>query len=318
MKAAQLVAPQQFQIIDVPVPNLAAAGNGAVLIRVERACICGSDMPHFLRILDRYPAAIGLSIHECIGTVVESKSSRFKPGDAVLSVPPGQLGLAEYFVGTEASTVHLPPGGFNSEVLMAQPLGTVMWAFRKLGNLIHADTVVLGQGPMGLLIDSVLSNLGAKTVIGIDRIPERLAAAERMRATHVVDATREDPVRRVAEITGGRMADLIVEAVGHQTGTLNLCMPHIKNGGTILAFGVPDDDIYPIHFREFYHRNLRLIGSVSPEPLRDYPLAIDMIVQGRIDVSPLLTHEIPFDDVQYGFELFTQRKDGAIKVILRY
>jgi threonine dehydrogenase-like Zn-dependent dehydrogenase len=201
---------------------------------------------------------------------------------------------------------------------MAQPLGTVIWAMRKLPNLVHAHTVVLGQGPMGLLINAMLSNLGAKSVVAVDMVPERLGVSSTMRATHVVNASETDVVERVRGITDGRMADLVVEAVGHQTESLNLCLPLVRNGGTILAFGVPDDDVYPFRFKDFYHRNLRLIGSVSPEPLVDYPLAMDMITQGRLDVRPILTHELPFDEVQRGFELFTGRKEGAIKVVLRY
>jgi len=316
VKAARLVAPRRFEIVDVPEPYLSA--EGTVLVRVERASLCGSDSPYFLRDLGAYPAPVGLSIHECIGWVVASRSPRFREGDAVLSVPPGQMGLAELFVGNAESTVLLPSHDFSNEILMAQPLGTVIWAMRKLPNLLHAHTVVLGQGPMGLLIASMLSNLGAKTIVAVDRIPERLALSPAMRATHVVNAAETDVVERVKEITHGQMADLVVEAVGHQTESLNLCLPLVRNGGTILAFGVPDDEGYPFHFKDFYHRNLRLIGSVSPEPQVDYPLAMDMIVQGRINVRPILTHELPFRDVQRAFELFTGRKDGAVKVVLRY
>lgn len=316
MKAARLVAPKHFEILDVPEPTLSQPET--VLVRVERASLCGSDSPYFLRDLGAYPAPLGLSIHECIGWIVDSKSPHFRVGDAVLSVPPGQRGLVELFVANAASTVPLPSAQFSSEILMAQPLGTVLWAMRKLPNLLYAHTVVLGQGPMGLLLDTALSNLSAKSIIAVDRIPERLAVASTMRATHVLNADQENIVERVREITEGQMADLVVEAIGHQTESLNLCLSLVRNGGTILAFGVPDDDVYPFHFKEFYHRNLRLIGSVGPEPWKDYSLAMDMIVQGRVNVRPLLTHEFPFDEVQHAFELFTGRKEGAIKVVLRY
>lgn len=316
MKAARLVAPRRFEILDVPEPSLSQPDT--LLVRVERASLCGSDSPYFLRNLGNYPAPVGLSIHECIGWVVDSKSPRFRIGDAVLAVPPGQMGLTELFVANAAHTVPLPSAQFSSEILMAQPLGTVLWAMRKLPNLLHAHTVVLGQGPMGLLLDATLSNLGAKSVIAVDRIPQRLAVAPAMRATHLLNANQEDVAKRVREITEGHMADLVVEAVGHQTESLNTSLSLVRHGGTILAFGVPDDEVYPFNFKEFYHRNLRLIGSVSPEPSKDYPLAMDMIVQRRIDVRPLLTHELPFDEVQRAFELFTERKEGAIKVVLRY
>ncbi|MDA1192129.1 MAG: zinc-binding dehydrogenase, partial [Candidatus Poribacteria bacterium] len=228
--------------------------------------------------------------------------------------------FAEYFVNRAEQTIPLPDGVFSNEILMSQPLGTVIWAARKLPNLIHANTVVLGQGPMGLLIDHVLSNMGAKTVIGIDGIDHRLSVAEKMRATHRLNPNKDDSVARVAELTDGRMADLVVEAVGHQTATLPQCFPHVRDGGTILAFGVPDDDIYPVPFRELFFRNLTLIGSVIPQMQRDFPLAMDWITQGRIDVSPLITHEFRFeeDQVNAAYEMFTSHSDGVIKPIIHF
>jgi threonine dehydrogenase-like Zn-dependent dehydrogenase len=316
VRAARLVEPRRFELVETDVPKLTAPDT--VLVRVNRAVICGSDRPYFVGDAGQYPAAIGHSIHECVGTVEESTSPRFRPGDRVLAVPDGQRGLMECFAAPAERVVRLPDGRFSNEIVLAQPLGTVLWALRKLGNLIHADTVVLGQGPMGLLMDAMLSNLGAKTVIGVDRIPERLAVAQQMRATHILDATAEDVPARVRDITDGRMADLVVEAVGHQTQTMNECLRLVRNGGTVLAFGVPDDEVYPFRFKDFYFRNLTMVGSVVPEAQRDYPLAMDMILQGRVDVRPLLTHELPFSEVQRAFELFCDRKEGAIKVVLRY
>lgn len=86
------------------------------------------------------------------------------------------------------------------------------------------------------------------------------------------------------------MADLIVEVVGHQTGTINQCLDLAKRGGTILAFGVPGKDIYNFRFSDFFRKNIRLIGSVTPDVQNDFPLAMDMITQRRIDVSPIITH----------------------------
>jgi threonine dehydrogenase-like Zn-dependent dehydrogenase len=114
------------------------------------------------------------------------------------------------------------------------------------------------------------------------------------------------------------MADLVVEIVGHQTETINQCLDLVKRGGTILCFGVPDDEVYNFNYGKFFRRNIRLIGSVGPEVQSDFPLAMDMITQGRIDVSPIITHHLPFTEVQKGFEFFVYRKNGAIKVVLEY
>jgi len=320
LKAAQIVAHQRFEIVDVEKPDLKKAPPDSLLIKVQKASICGSDMPFFTikRPDSEYPLPIGLPAHECVGVVSETTSNRYKEGDEVLSLPNGTKGLSEYFLSTAQRTLPLPKFERKELILMSQPLGTVIWAFRKLGNLINLDTVVLGQGPIGLLITHLLSNLGAKTIIAMDELDYRLEASKKMRATHAVNVTKDNPTEAVRDITNGRMADLVFEAVGHQTETINQCLDLLKRDGTILAFGVPDDDIYPIRFANLFSKNIRLIGSVGPDVQNDYPLAMDMIAQGRIDVSPMITHEIPFAQVQQGFEIALHKTDNAIKIVLNY
>jgi threonine dehydrogenase-like Zn-dependent dehydrogenase len=201
---------------------------------------------------------------------------------------------------------------------MSQPLGTVVWACRKLRNLLNLDTVVIGQGPMGLLFTHMLSNLGARTVITSDLVDFRLEVSKQMRATHTINSANENIVAAVKEITDGRMADLVIEVVGHQTETINTCLQLLKRGATLLAFGVPDDEVYNFHFSEFFRKNIRFIGSVGPDVPNDFPLAMDLIAQERIDVSPIITHHLPFTEAQKGFEMALHKKDEAAKIVFDY
>lgn len=320
MKAGQIVAPFQIEIIDMEKPNLADYPDGTVMIKTVHSAICGSDMPHFVLEYptDHYPLGKGLSIHEAIGVIVDSKSKQFKVGDEVLALPRHGGACSEFFLSDESVTI--PLGDFHRKdcLLMAQPLGTVVWACRKLGNLLNLDVVIMGQGPMGLLLTYTISNLGAKNVITTDLVDFRLDISKQMRATHTINSANEDVVDVVQEITDGRMADLVIEVVGHQTETINTCLQLIKRGGTLLAFGVPDDEVYNFNFSELFRKNIQLIGSVGPDVTNDFPLAMDMIAQGRIDVSPIITHHIPFTDAQKGFELALHKKDQAVKIVLDY
>ena len=171
---------------------------------------------------------------------------------------------------------------------------------------------------MGLLFTHILSNLGAKTVITTDLVDFRLTVSKKMRATHTINAAKENPVVAVEEITEGRMADLVVEVVGHQTETINQCLQLLKREGTLLAFGVPDDQIYDFHFADFFRKNLKFIGSVGPDAQNDFPLAMDMIAQGRVDVSPIITHHLPFTEAQLGFDMALNKKDEAVKIVFDY
>ncbi|MBI4530344.1 MAG: zinc-binding dehydrogenase [Candidatus Latescibacteria bacterium] len=320
MKAAQIVAPRRFDIVDIPTPDLSQAPPNSLLVRVGMTAICGTDMPAFAYDLpsSSYPSPPGYSQHECIGIVVSSTSQRFREGDEVLALPNKGDGLAEYFVAHENVTIPLTPYPRKECVLMAQPLGTVVWALRKLGNLLNKDTVVVGQGPIGLMMTAMLSNLGARTIIALDILDYRLAVSRTMRATHTINVSNTDPVEIVREVTEGRMADLVVEVVGHQTETINRCLDLVKRGGTILAFGVPDDEYYSIRFSEIFRQNVTLICSVGPDVQNDFPLAMDFITQGRIDVSPIISHIIPFTEAQRGFEMSLTKEDGAIKVVFTY
>lgn len=320
MKAGQIVAPHHIEIVDIEKPNISDYPDGTVMIKTVHSAICGSDMPHFVleNLPNRYPLGHGLSIHEAIGVVTESKSETFQVGDEVLALPRHIGACSEYFLSNEDVTVPLVEFEHKDCILMAQPLGTVVWACRKLGNLIDLDTVVIGQGPMGLLITHMLSNLGARTVITTDLFDFRLEVSKQMHATHSVNSATEDIVASVKDITDGKMADLVVEVVGHQTETINTCLKLLKRGGTLLAFGVPDDEVYDFHFAEFFRKNLQFIGSVGPDVQNDFPLAMDMIAQGRIDVSPIITHHLPFTEAQKGFEMALHKKNEAIKIVLDY
>ncbi len=320
MRAAQIVAPRRFEIVDVADPDIRSEPSGSVLVKTRRSALCGSDMPVFARArpASDYPLPPGLSMHECIGVVTASKSDRHREGDEVLAMPRDKDGLAEYFVAHEAATVALPADANTDHLVLAQPLGTVIWACRKLGSLLNQETVVVGQGPMGLLVAHMLSNLGARTIIGTDLLDYRLAVSTRMGTTHTINASNQDTVAAVADITDGKMADLVIEVVGHQTKTINECLRLVKPGGTVMAFGVPGQKIYDFRFSEFFRRNIHLIGTVGQDIQSDVPLAMDMIRQGRIDVSPIVTHRMSFTEAQHGFEMSLHKREAAIKVFFEY
>jgi len=317
--AAQLVRPYQFELIETTTPDVDCIPDG-VLVKLRRACVCGSDLPFFNGHQPgiEFPLTPGVSIHECIGVVAASRCPRFQEGDDVLALPLATDGLVEYLLTDGTNTVPLPAGRPGEELLMGQPLGTVVWAMRKLPSLLNWDTVVMGQGPMGLLITQVLSNLGAKTIVASDLLDYRLAKSRSMRATHTVNSTRDDLRAVVMEITEGRGADLVVEAVGQNQQTINDCLDLVRRGGTILAFGVAEEEAYIVRYRDFFFKNVTLIGTVGPDVQNDFALSLRWIAEGRVDVRPLLTHARPFREVQAAFELVVARADGVVKCLLEY
>jgi 2-desacetyl-2-hydroxyethyl bacteriochlorophyllide A dehydrogenase len=321
MKAGQIVAPRHLEVVEMERPEIE---DGQILVKTAKGCLCGSDLPYFQIDTDHpmlagqhAPLAPMLSLHECIGHVAASRCAEYREGDAVLALPYVHFGLAEYFPSDPARAVPIPADGPWDRIVLAQPLGTVFHAVAKLGSLINQSAVVIGQGPMGLLFTGLLARLGVRPLIAIDPDARRLAVAPRMGATATLNLDVAEAVSEVERLTGGRMADVVVEVVG-QAATLSAGIPLLRRGGTLLAFGVPYRRQYQIPFSDLFLREGHIVCSVGPNVHVDFPIAVDLIASGQLDVTPLVTHRFPLERVQEAFDTFADRRDGAIKVVLDF
>jgi threonine dehydrogenase-like Zn-dependent dehydrogenase len=225
------------------------------------------------------------------------------------------MGLGELFLSEAAMTVPVPEGPVE-ELVLAQPLGTVVHACLKLPNVLGQTAIVLGQGPMGQLFTALLRQMGVLRVIAVDLLPERLEVSRQMGATHVVCGDAEVALEAVRDITGGAMADFAVEAVGEQE-TVDEAATLVRRNGTVLVFGVPHSPRYDLHFTEIFRREARLISSVGPDIQREFPIAVEMIASGALNVKPLVTHQMPYTQMQEAYSMFAERRDGVIKAVLR-
>jgi L-iditol 2-dehydrogenase len=319
MLAGQIIAPGKLDFVELPLPRVA---EGQLLVKLETASLCGSDIPYFLHDTSHpsvagqaLPLRPGLSLHELLGTVYDCKSKRFKVGDRVLALPFNHLhGMSEFFLSDDNLAVPLPAGPAERLVL-SQPLGTVVHACRKLPNILGKTAVVLGQGPIGQLFCALLRHMGALRVITVDRLAERLRISSRMGATHVFGEDAGDLKTAVLDLTHGLGADLVVEAIGKEE-TVNLAADLIRRHGTVILFGLPVRYTFNVAIHEFFYKEAHLIGCVGPDVQQDFSLAVELISSGAIDVRPLITHKFPFLKAQEAFTLFSRRSDGAMKVIL--
>lgn len=319
MLAGHITAPGTIELIDVPEPGLTpGAAGGEILFEPELACLCGSDLPFFTINGEWGQPEVGHSLHEMIGRVVETSGSKFKPGQRVLAVPEFQLGLFERYVLSEQRAIPLDPRVPDEQAVMAQPLGTVLFALKKLPNLLDLDVAIVGAGPIGQLYCACVRSLGAREIISIDRLPSRLEAARKMGATAVINPDEEKLESALRQITGGSLADVVIEAVGHQNQQFNACIRLCRYGGRILYFGVPPETVDGIQWRDLFRKNLTVHTSVEPDFDRDFPLAMRFIAEKRIDVSPIITHRYPLAKIQDAFDLFHSREDGALKVLIDF
>jgi threonine dehydrogenase-like Zn-dependent dehydrogenase len=321
MLCGDMYAPGKIRLIDVPEPVLPAAPpdglSGQIIFQPETTCLCGSDLP-FFNGSDEWPIEAGHSLHEMIGTVTATNGRRWKPGDRVLAVPIMQQGLMERFVLDESRSIAIDTSIPEEQALMAQPLGTAIFALKKLPTVLDQDVAVVGQGPMGQLFNATLRNLGARTIIGIDKLESRLRVSPKMGATHTICNADRDPVPIVQEILHGDLPDIVIECVGHADQAFNDCISLCRHAGRILYFGVPPETIDGLQWRELFRKNLTVHTSVNPDFRRDFPLAMQWIAEGRVNVATIITHRFALQDIQQAFDLFANRRDGAIKVIVEF
>ena len=321
MLTSDMYAPGKIRLIEVPEPKLSPAPpagvSGQIIFQPETTCLCGSDLPYFNG-WDEWPIKQGHSLHEMIGTVTATNGQKWRVGDRVLAVPVMQQGLSERFILDENRAIEITTNLPEEQVLMAQPLGTAIFALKKLPNILDLDVAVVGQGPMGQLMNASLRNMGARQIIGIDLLSSRLKTSPKMGATATVCNATEDPVAAVQKILEGNLPDIVIECVGHADQQFNLCIDLCRHAGRILFFGVPQQIINGLRWRDLFCKNITVHTSVNPDFRREFPLAMQWIQQGRIDVSPIITHTFPLAQIQTAFELFRDRKDGAIKVIVNF
>ncbi len=324
MLAGHFPAKHRIELIDVPEPVLERARlepgqPGEIIFQPEISCLCGSDLPYFNAEHPEFThRQVGHSLHEMTGTVMATNGTKFQPGDKVLAVPVNQRGLFERYVVSEARAIAVDRRLPHNRAFLAQPLGTVIFALKKLPQVLDKDVVIIGQGPIGQMFAACLRNLGAREIIAVEPIESRLALSPKMGATATINPNRTDVAAEVARITGGEMADIVVEAVGHADHALNLALSLAKRMGRLLYFGVPPERIDGISWRDAFVRNVTVHTSVNPDFDRDFPLAMRWLAEGRIDLGPLVTHTYPLREIQTAYETFRDRKDGAQKVVIEF
>ena len=157
-----------------------------------------------------------------MGEVIDGGGTDFAPGDLVLTAP--NIWSSRTFAGYQLIDpqflLKLPRDVPEKHLLMAQQLGTVVFGCRRLPSLIGQTVVVVGQGSVGLFHDFMLRRLGAHRIIGIEPVPERLAAGRAMGLDEAIDVSGRRATEAVLDLTGGEGADLVIEAVG-SVETLN-------------------------------------------------------------------------------------------------
>ncbi|KAH9939167.1 theronine dehydrogenase [Amylocystis lapponica] len=308
MKALVYRGVQDFGVEDRPKPQVSAATDAVV--KLAKTTICGTDL-HILQ-GDVPTVAPGTILgHEGLGTVesVGTGVTAFKPGDR-----------AEFVRIPHAnSSLHAVPPGVDERalVMISDILPTALECGTLNGKVAPGATVaVIGAGPVGLSALMTAQLYSPSTLIMLDLDPARLAVAQRLGATHIVQSgPGKDPAAEVMRLTGGRGVDTAIEAVG-VPATFGLCQDIIGVGGTIANVGVHGSKV-DLHLEKLWDRNVaittRLVDATTA------PMLITLVESGRLDAQALTTHSFKFSEVENAYASFKAAAvNKALKVIIDF
>jgi threonine dehydrogenase-like Zn-dependent dehydrogenase len=351
MQAAVFIGKGKIALREVPRP---VAGPGEALVKVSLTTICGTDV-HILR--GEYPVRPGLIVgHEPVGTVEETGVgvSHVTPGDRVIVgaiTPCGQCRAclsndgaqcdhggsgveaiggwrfgntidgcqAEYVLvpDARANIAKIPDGLTDEEVLMCPDIMSTGISGAESGGVRIGDSVaIFAQGPIGLCATAGARLSGATLVIGVDGIPKRRDVARRMGADVVLDPNAVDVVAEIKRLTGGG-ADVAIEALGQQA-TFENCLRSVRPGGTVSSLGV-----YSGHLRVPLEAIAAGLGdhtirtTLCPGGKERMRRLMDLVRARRFPFQDLVTHTFRLSQIEEAYDLFSNQRDGVLKVAIR-
>jgi L-iditol 2-dehydrogenase len=316
----RITAPYQFQRTSIADKTADDLADHQVLVRFSAAGVCGSDLPGFRGVRGRIPGddgpggpeKDGFPIHEVAGEVIASRHPDHRPGDRVVGWASGFDGLMERVVSNGDGLAPYDPALTPAQAIGLQPLACVLYACEQLPDLAGRHVAIIGQGSIGLLFSYVAKVAGAQRVTGIDPV-DREKFAETFGVDHAVRATSD---RWVSQLPAEGRADVVIEAVGHQTATLGHAVAAAAPGGTVFYFGVADDDSYPISMRTMLRNNLTLKSGVTLDRRRMLELAGKFAAEHPDLLATYLTHTFGVEETQAAFELACRPIPERVKIAI--
>lgn len=242
---------------------------------------------------------------------------------------PGGWRLGNTVDGTHAEYFKMPFPAFNltkipdaltdEEVLLLTDIGSTGIAAAENADIKIGDTVVVfACGPVGLCAIAGAKLRGASTIIGVDGNEERLRLAKEMGADFVLNVNGGNAVEEILALTGGRGADVAIEALGKEE-TFQNCLKVIRRGGCISSVGVYSGHIQiPVDYFADGMGDHRIITTLCPGGRERMNQLMSLVSQSRIDLTPMITHRFHIDEAIEAYELFEHARDNIIKSIITF
>jgi alcohol dehydrogenase len=346
MKALVFHGPNKIAVETMPVPE---AGYGEAVIRVTLTTICGTDV-HILK--GEYPVKPGLVIgHEAVGVIHELGPgvSGYRVGERVLvgaitpcgqcsscltggwsqcgGVPLGGWKFGNTINGAQAEYLLVPyaqanlakvPEELSDEqvVLLADIASTGFSAAESADLGLGDSVVVIAQGPIGLCATAGARLKGAGLIIATESNPVRKEMSYKMGADIVLDPKMVDVVAEIRALTNGRGVDVAIEALGTQP-TFETALRALRPGGTLSSLGVYAGKLnIPMDAFAAGIGDYKIVTTLCPGGKERMRRLMELVLQRRIDLTPLLTHSFSLSKIVDAYALFSKQLDGVLKVAI--
>lgn len=334
-------AVRQMDIREIPMPEAKA---DEVVCKIEYVGVCGSDT-HFFESGMRKGKAFDLPFilgHECAGTVTQvgRDVTALAVGDRVCfepqitcgtcaycrsghynmcpdvkfpSVPPYDGMLRDYVAIPARQAYRLPNTVSTKEGALIEPLAVGLAAAEKGEVSLGKTVVILGAGCIGLVTMMACKAMGASKVILCDLYQKRLDNALSLGADAVINASREDSVARIAELTNGEGSDVVFEAAS-SPHTAAQTPDMVKRCGIIVIVGNINEPT-PYRFMDLMYKEgeVRTIYRYR----NNFETAIRAVAAGRIAVDRIISHEYSFEHVQDAFDHALYHREDVIKAVIK-
>jgi L-iditol 2-dehydrogenase len=345
MQAAVYRGVNDIRVETLPTPSI---GRGEVLLRVEACGICGTDLKKIHTGSHSAPRVFG---HETAGVVVATGEDvkGFMPGDRCMvfhHIPCGHCyycrkktfaqcpvykkvgvtaafepsggGFAEYVRVMDwivaRGLVKIPDGIPFEQAAFIEPVNTCLKAVKNLGLAADETVLVIGQGPIGIILGALAAQTGA-TVLTSDLYPERHAVAKQYGLHHPIDAGREDVVAHVKAATEGRGADAVLVAVAGDA-LLRVAMDAVRCGGRVMLFASTQHGEAPIDPAAVCMDEKSLLGSYSASvDIQDEgaKLVFDGYRNG-FDLTGLISHRFALEDAAEAIDVASHPTATSMKI----
>jgi L-iditol 2-dehydrogenase len=342
MKVAIQTGLGKLEMIERDIPQ---TKNNEVFVKLEYVGVCGSDLHYYEhgRIGDfivEYPFVLG---HECAGSVVEvgADVTHLKVGDRVALEPGKTCGQCEFcktgrynlcpdvvffatppvdgvfqdYVAHEAALCFkLPENVSSMEGALIEPLAVGFHAAITGDAKFGQTALVSGSGCIGLVSLLALKALGLSKIYVSDMVAKRLEKAKSLGATEVINICEKDLLKTVKELNGGNGVDLVIETSGNEKAAAG-GISVLKKGGTLVFVGYSPSGMMNLPIGAALDKELTMKTIFRYRHI--YPLAIDAVAQGKVDIKNIVTNTFDFADVQNAMDQSAKNKTEIVKAVIK-